>query len=96
MDDSKPGPRRTPSIGSMIVWVLFCFAMWAWAIMGPLWLIFWTLAYFQVPGFESFAIPGDTASEKRQQLVTPAILGAVGISFVWLRCRGHLKFGDRD
>lgn len=94
MDDTNPGPRRTPSIGSMIVWVFLCFAMWAWAIIGPFTLVFGTLSYLEVPFFQSMSLPGDTAGEKLNYLGMTTILGAVGISFVWLRCRGYLKFGD--
>jgi hypothetical protein len=85
---TNPAPRRQPSIGSMIVWVLFCFVMWAWAIMGPLILMAWGLSFF-VDVVDLGANPNETVR-------MAAGFGTLGIAFVWLRCRGYLKFGERD
>jgi len=75
----------------MIIWVLFCFFMWAWAIMGPLILLAWVLSF--VLGFAGFI---DLGPNPEETVRMAAGFGALGIAFVWLRCRGYLKFGERD
>jgi len=82
------GPKRQPSLASMILWVLFCFVMWAGAIMGPIILLCWVLSDF-VGGIDLGPNPDQTAH-------LGGGLGAIGLAFVWLRCRGYLKFGNRD
>ena len=79
-------------MASMIVWVLFCFVMWAWAIMGPLFLLFGTLSLANL----DFVDMGATRDEIIRNMQFGGGIGAVGLAFVWLRCRGYLKFGDRD
>jgi hypothetical protein len=76
----------------MIVWVLFCFVMWFWAIVGPLFLVIGPLSFY----VDWVEFPGKTPEEKLGNMGLGASLGAVGIAFVWLRCRGYLKFGERD
>jgi hypothetical protein len=90
--ESDQKPKRQPSMASMIVWVLFCFGMWAWAIIGPLGLLLGTLSLAGV----DFISAGATRDETVRIMGTFAGVGAVGLAFVWLRCRGYLKFGDRD
>ena len=85
---TDPAPRRQPSMAAMIVWVLFCFAMWTWAIMGPLFLLSWILSFFV-----DFI---DFGPDPSQTVGVGVGLGVIGISFAWLRCREYLKFGDRD
>jgi hypothetical protein len=87
----EPGPKRQPSLATMIVWVLFCFIMSGWAIIGPLILLMRVLSFFV-----DWADIGANPEEIHRNLSLGAGLGAVGIGFVWLRCRGYLKFGDRD
>jgi hypothetical protein len=93
MDDIRLDPPRRPSMGSMIVWVLFCCAMWFWAISGPLIVLAGVLEFLNVP---FIAIEGPTTEDKVRLMGMGAVLGAVGLGFVWLRLRGYLKFGDQD
>ena len=79
-------------MASMIVWVLFCFVMWGWAIIGPLSLLLGTLSLAGV----DFISAGRTKDETILNIEIGAACGAIGLAFVWLRCRGYLKFGDRD
>lgn len=78
----------------MIVWLLLTFVMWGWAIIGPVYLLFGAI-YFLLDA-DWVSIPGPTAEDKLANLGVAAFLGAVGISFAWLRWRKYLKFADRD
>jgi succinate-acetate transporter protein len=91
---TDPDIRHRPSIGSMVVWVIFCLVMWAWAITGPLAVVMVTIALTLEP--EWLGSVGETPREKMLNLQVGVVLGAVGLAFVWLRLRGYLKFGDRD
>jgi hypothetical protein len=75
-------------MASMVVWVLFCFNMWLWAIMGPIFLLAWILSFFG-----DFI---DLGPNPNETVALGVGLGVVGIAFAWLRCRGYLKFADRD
>ena len=75
---------------SMIIWVLFCFVMWAWAIMGPIILAAWVLS---LVGLANLVDLGPNPDETVRMA---ACFTTVALAFVWLRCRGYLKFGDRD
>lgn len=79
----------------MIVWVLFFFVMWAWAIAGLLTVIFGTISFCVDTDWIN-VLPGSTQQEKLAYMGQAAFVAAVGLAFVWLRCRGYLKFGDRD
>jgi hypothetical protein len=59
--------------------------MWFWAIAGPLVFVLGVLSYFVDVG-EVLAIRG------RDAVSVGGVLGGVGISFVWLRMRGYIKF----
>jgi hypothetical protein len=85
---------RRPSMGSMIVWALFVFIMWAWAITGPITV---STVAFQMIWEPEWGVPlGVTTQDKWMQLQIGAVLGAVGLAFVWLRLRGYLVFANRD
>jgi hypothetical protein len=90
---TDPGPKRQPSMATMILWVLFCFVMWYWAIVGPLFLVIGIMSLY---GVDFIDFPGQTITEKLSYMEFGAVLSTVGLAFVWLRCRGYLKFGDRD
>lgn len=81
-DDSERGmPPLVPSL----LWALLCLVMWFWAITGPLLVVLGAASYFvdlrnvlDIPGWEALSLGG--------------VLGAVGISFVWLRVRRYVRF----
>jgi hypothetical protein len=87
--------RRRPSMASMIVWVLLCFILWAWAIIMPLVFVLGAVQMLFQPPFLDMQL-GATNEEQLRNLGTAAAQGAVGVAFVVLRLRGHLQFGDRD
>jgi hypothetical protein len=87
--------RRPPSLLSMIVWVLFCFVMWSWAIMGPIIVLLGLLTLHDDVPFVHVDL-GSTTEERLKNIGAVAMLGAVGIAFVSLRLLGHLQFGQRD
>jgi hypothetical protein len=94
MTASDPESRPRPSTPAMVVWVLFCFMMWAWAIVGPITVL--TVAFQMIYEPEWGAPLGVTERDKWMQLQIGAVLGAVGIAFAYLRLWGYLRFGDRD
>jgi hypothetical protein len=80
--------RSMPPIVPSLLWALLCLVMWFWAIVGPLLVVGGAASYF-VDLRDVLDIPG------REALSLGGVLGAVGISFVWLRMRGYIKFcGD--
>ncbi len=80
---------------AMIVWVLFCFVMWAWAIMMPLLVVGGVAQILFDPAFLNIEL-GVTPQEQYRTLGTFAGLGAVGLAFAVLRFRGYIRFCDRD
>ena len=93
--DSTFDVRRRPSLAAMIVWVLLCFAMWAWAIMMPLIIMLGVVDMLFHPEWLSVNL-GATDDERLRNLSSAGVLAAVGLAFVVLRLRGHIRFGDRD
>jgi hypothetical protein len=78
--------RRMPPIVPSLLWVLLWLTMWFWAIAGPLCVVLGVLAQLiDLPDW-LFSFP------KGKSLVTVGFLGVIGISFVWLRLRGYIKF----
>jgi hypothetical protein len=77
--------RSMPPIVPSLLWVFLWLAMWCWAIAGPLCVVLGILSYFVDLG-DVLAMPG------RDALSVGGVLGGVGLSFVWLRMRGYLKF----
>jgi hypothetical protein len=78
--------RRTPPIVPSLLWVLLCLVMWLWAISGPLLIVGGVASYF-VDLRDVLDIPPG-----REALLFGGVLGGVGVSFVWLRMRGYIKF----
>jgi hypothetical protein len=93
--DTISNLRRQPSLVSMVVWVLFCFVMWAWALIGPLCFVLGIVQMYLDPRWLDIEL-GVTPREQQQSLTTLAVTGDVGVAFVALRLRGHIRFGDRD
>jgi hypothetical protein len=87
--DTSATPH-SPSMTARVVWLLFSFAMYAWAILGPLSIVIGTLSFF----VEGVNFEGATPEEKLKNMGVAGILGAVGIGFAWLRWAGFLVFGD--
>jgi hypothetical protein len=93
--DSRPDPPRQPSMPVMIVWVLLCFWMWGWAIIGTMYIVIGTLYFTVAPIGDYISIEGATTQEKLRNMAIAGLLGAVGITFVCLHRLGYLRFGDR-
>jgi hypothetical protein len=81
-----PLQRSLPPLVPSLLWVFLSLVMWFWAIIGPLYVVLGILSYL-VDLRDVFPFPG------RQALSLGGFLGAVGISSVWLRMRGYIKFG---
>ena len=73
-----------PIIASLL-WLFLCFAMWAWAFIGPLHFVLFMASSFVDLGAH-VNIPS------RQDATLGSVAGAVGISFVLLQMGGHLQF----
>jgi hypothetical protein len=94
MNGPKPGlmtkghpERRMPPMGPSLLWAFLCLVMWFWAIAGPLCVLLAVASSF-VDLSDVIEFPGREA----EALSVGIVLGAVGISFVWLRMRGYVKF----
>jgi hypothetical protein len=92
---TEPDVRRKPSLAAMIVWVLFCFVMWSWAILGSIIVLLGIVSLYGNPPLVDVEL-GATPDEKLHNLCTAAGVAAVGLAFVSLRLLGHLHFGARD
>jgi hypothetical protein len=79
--------RRMPPLLPSLLWVLLCLVMWFWAIAGPVCVLLAVASHF-VDLRDVLEFPGREA----EALSVGGVLGAVGISFVWLRVRGYVKF----
>jgi hypothetical protein len=100
MNEQKPGrmtkdpsDRRVPPMVPSLLWVFLCLAMWFWPIVGPL-CVMLAVASYVVDLRDVIEFPGREA----EALSVGIVLGAVGISFVWLRtrgCRGLISDGGR-
>jgi hypothetical protein len=77
--------RRVPPIVPALLWHYLRLTMWCWAIGGTLFFVGAVASYF-VDLKDLFLIPG------RDTLLFGGVLGSVGVSFVWLRMRGYIKF----
>jgi hypothetical protein len=77
-----------PPIGPSLLWVFLCLVMWFWAIAGPL-CVMLAVASYIVDLRGALEFPGGEV----EALSVGSVLGAVGITFVWLRMRGYIKFG---
>jgi hypothetical protein len=59
--------------------------MWFWAIVGPLYVVVGVVSYFvDLEDLRSF--------QSTESISLSGVLGAVGISFVWLRMRRYILF----
>jgi hypothetical protein len=83
---TKDQPERgVPPVLASLIWGLFCLVMWFWAIVGPIFVVAGAVSYYvDLRGFLS--IPGWEA------LSLGIVLGAVGITFVWLRMWRYIRF----
>jgi hypothetical protein len=79
--------RRMPPVVPSLLWVLLCLVMWFWAIAGPLCVLLAVASHY-VDLRDVIEFPG----REVEALSVGGVLGAVGISFVWLRVRGYIKF----
>jgi hypothetical protein len=78
--------HRPPPIFASLLWSALRLSMWCWAILGPLLVVLGVIARF-VDFPDSLFSPS-----KGDPLGLFGILGGIGVSFVWLRLRGYIKF----
>ena len=78
--------RKMPPVGPSLLWVFLCLVMWFWAITGPVCVLL-AVASYHVDLRDVLEFPGGRV----EALSVGIVLGAVGISFVWLRMRGYIR-----
>jgi hypothetical protein len=77
--------RRSPSLGSWVLWGFLWQTMWLWAIFGPLYLVLAIILYFvDQPDWHYFT--------SGHALALSGFIAVVGVSFTWLRMKGYIKF----
>jgi hypothetical protein len=96
--DNHPRQRREPSVVVSLLWALLWLALWFWAIIGPLFVLLGALSFFvdlDTLGIQLSlgAGPIQTTGQKNTFIAMGAVMGIVGIGFLWLRKRGYLKYG---
>jgi hypothetical protein len=94
--NSTRPPPPSPSVVKALLWALLWLCMWFWAIVGPLFVVLAAISFFvdlspyvSLTGFDGEEVR--TTRQKAIFLVVNAVLGLVGITFVWLCRRGRLK-----
>jgi hypothetical protein len=80
----------------LVLWTLLWLAMWFFAIVGPLFVVLAAVSFFvdisPVVSLNFFGgEPVRTTEQKAVFLAVGAVLGFVGIGFLWLYRRGYLK-----
>jgi hypothetical protein len=78
----------------MVLWTLLCFTMWFWAIVGTVNVVLGALSFFfdLSSVFDIGPKPVSAMEQQAHFLSLSASAATVGITFLWLRRRGHLKF----
>ena len=94
--EPHPPKRPPPSLLKLILWFLLWLVMWFWAIIGPLYVVLAVVSFFvDLSPWVSMTLPGGESVETTEQkllfLAIGAVLGFVGLGFLWLRHRGYLK-----
>lgn len=84
MTKDEPKEEKESFVPSLL-WALLVLVMWFWAVVGPL-----TAAAGVASSFAD--LRGFLAIPPRQAVGLGSALGAVGVTFVWLRIRGYIKF----
>jgi hypothetical protein len=98
MTDIQPPRRERPAI-LLLLWAILCLIMWFWAIAGPLFVVLGALSFFIDLNAIGISLSGPddepirTTTQKIVFTATSALIGTVGITFLWLRKRGYLKYG---
>jgi hypothetical protein len=92
-NSSQPPP---PSMVKLILWTLLWLVMWFFAIVGPFFVVLAVVSFFfDISGVVSMTLfsgePVRTPQQKAEFLAVGALLGIIGIGFLWLRRRGILK-----
>ena len=82
-------------MGKLLLWLFLCFAMWFWAVVGPLLAVLAAASFFvdvsSVVSLDLFGEPVRTAGQKAVLLAVGVVAGFVGVGFLWLRRRGYIK-----
>jgi hypothetical protein len=79
-----------PPLVACVLWFIFYFIMWFWVVNGSLFFVLGVVSYF--------VDLGDFFSKQGGFFVWPGGgLTALGITFVWLHGRRHIRFvGDKS
>jgi hypothetical protein len=83
-------------MAKVVLWTLLWLVMWFFAIVGPLFVVLAAVSFFvdisPVVSLNLFGgEPVRTTEQKVVFLAVGAVLGFVGIGFLWLYRRGYLK-----
>jgi hypothetical protein len=86
--------RRDPPAVVYLIWAVFVLIMWGWAILGTLYVVLGVLCFFvDLGGIIDIGAQDVPTRQKLTSIAWPALMGIVGISFIWLRRCGYLKYG---
>jgi hypothetical protein len=85
-----------PSLVKLLLWSLLWLVMWFFAIVGPLFVVLAAVSFYvDLSPVVSMTLfggePVRTPQQKAEFLAVGALLGFVGLGFLWLRRRGYLK-----
>jgi hypothetical protein len=95
MEKNSARPPR-PSMVKVFLWTLLWLVMCFWAIIGPLFVVLGAVSFFiDISPFAEMTLfggkPVRTPQQKALFLAVGALVGFVGIGFLWLHRRGYLK-----
>jgi hypothetical protein len=95
MEPKSTRPPK-PSMVRLILWTFLWLVMWGWAIIGPLFVVMACVSFFvDLSPYVDMTLfngaPVRTPQQKAIFLTVGALMGVVGIGFVWLYHRGYLK-----
>lgn len=95
MEANSAIPPR-PSPVKLLLWTLLWVVMCFWAIIGPLFVVLAAVSFFvDISSIADMTLfggePVRTPRQKAVFLAVGALIGSVGIGFLWLYRRGYVK-----
>jgi hypothetical protein len=94
--DTNSAKQPRPSMVKSLLWTLLWLVMCFWAIIGPLFVVMTAVSFFvDISPLADMTLfggePVRTPQQKALFLAVGALVGLVGIGFLWLYRRGYLK-----